>query len=102
MNIERELMSLGFVSDPGRARGRPMSFAYLPAAKKRSNQRFNRNKQYHAAYRAKVAAWRRPNGRVAPAVSATTQENGAVNSPPEATLPPLKRVGEGPLAMWLP
>ena len=104
MNIDRELVSLGFISDPGRARRRPMSFAHLPNPKKRSNNRFNKNKQYHAAYRAKVAAWRRPNGDVAvSAVSTTTQETGAVGSPTTAaTSPPLRRVGTGPLAMWLP
>ena len=75
-----------------------------PKRKPRSNNSFNKNKQYHAAYRAKVAAWRRPNGDVAvSAVSTTTQETGAVGSPTTAaTSPPLQRVGSGPLAMWLP
>ena len=99
-NLDRELQSLGFVSDPKRE---PMSFAYLKPPKKRSKTKRARTAPsmtpaaiYARGVRARWAArgiYTPRKGNVAvPAVSTTTQESvPTVPQTEAATLPLIQR-----------
>ena len=94
MNLDRELQSLGFVSDP--QRGKPLKIQPI--------RRCKHDKDYDRAYNAKYRKARREHWLALGIVKPRTPEEFALtqaaNAPTE--IAPLQRVGSGPLAIWIP
>lgn len=104
--IERELVSLGFASD--RKPGKPLDFSGMKVRRKSKGKRARiaPSNTYAAQYKRAMRARQIARGIIKPrtpeefALAQTVVEVAAIE--PESVRPALHRVGDGPLAIWLP